>query len=127
MKISNDALLNKYIDNAKRLHDAYVNDNNKKQDKYRGISSYIMNEIWKEPDCGESILLELIKNDNDSVRLGGATGLLSLNENLALSELQRISDFSDVSGIKFTAGILLDMWKKPDELLHFRNRKFQLG
>jgi len=29
MKISNDALLNKYIDNAKRLHDAYVNDNNK--------------------------------------------------------------------------------------------------
>jgi len=86
-----------------------------------------MNEIWKEPDCGESILLELIKNDNDSVRLGGATGLLSLNESLALSELQRISDFSDVSGIKFTAGILLDMWKKPDELLHFRNRKFQLG
>jgi len=70
----------------------------------------VLAELRRHVDRGESVLVELLDHPNEWVKLGAATHLLPLREELANAVLEKLAS-GPRSMIEFNAKMVLQEWR----------------
>lgn len=98
-----------YEDNARKHGEATLTGDSKTANRSFDKMIDALKDIYSLDSSGK-LFLELLKNDDESVRLWSATHALFINESMALSTLESLASDSGIQS--FSASMVVDEWKK---------------